>query len=72
LAIQFMHEAGISSDRHGADYGGCSILPVGMRRKFNLFVILSSSACKRDRNAQFRHGLKGYDTNLYGQGHRNE
>ena len=71
--IQFIHESGISSHRHGADYSrGIRIL--GMRWRFNFFVFtqLSCFARKRDSHTQFRDGVTGCDTNLYGQGHRND
>ena len=70
-AIQFINEPGISSHRHGADYSR-GIRTLGMRRKFNLFV--SPATCSTHKcygHTQFRHGVTGCDTRLYGQGHRN-
>ncbi len=44
-----------------------------MRRKFNLFVCpVTFFVHKCDRHTQFRHGVTGCDTSLYGQGHRND
>ena len=48
-----------------------------MRRRFNFFACTysafsSSFAHKRDSHTQFRHGVTGCDTSLYGQGLRND